>query len=389
VEKEHKRIWDLQHTTVCKIVGLALDFDHLRKIGRKFHIIPKNDDIDREFALHASIVGMCGKENPVARHVQKTLEKRFAPYVKSLSQKDMNEIGDLIVGGREQSGVPLWAILWELAVTRFSQDERVEAMLFGYIHMLEHKLLKEFWTRPEGRQELEDRQRLEITELRRDLLELKSERTKLERSNEKLKNSIILNNPSPGSDVGRVGDTAARDKIGRLKGLLEESREKSRRLEEQCARFQSRAEALTREFVLRESKDSTEVEQSMRPTCSFSAACRLEGKRIAMVGGIDGLESHYKQCVEQWGGEFCRHDGRCCRGGRKLEECIRNADLVVCPISVNSHFGAKGVKSVCRKHGIKCCFPDSAGLESFRGTLVRHFAPEEPVSEDCCIGRSA
>lgn len=77
--------------------------------------------------------------------------------------------------------------------------------------------------------------------------------------------------------------------------------------------------------------------------------------------------------VEESGGEFCRHDGRSCRGERKLEECIRNADLVVCPTSVNSHFGAIGVKKVCRRYGISCCFPDSAGLGALRSALSQHF----------------
>ena len=101
-----------------------------------------------------------------------------------------------------------------------------------------------------------------------------------------------------------------------------------------------------------------------------------------MVGGIDSLEVHYRNLVEQSGGEFCRHDGTCCRGERKLEECIRNADLVVCPVSVNSHFGAIGVKKVCKRHGISCRFPDSAGLGSLRTILLQHFTPDQEIPRD-------
>lgn len=100
-----------------------------------------------------------------------------------------------------------------------------------------------------------------------------------------------------------------------------------------------------------------------------------------MVGGVDGLEAHYRRLIEDSGGNFCRHDGKCSRGERKLEECIRNADLVVCPINVNSHFGASGVKKVCKRYGIACRFPDSAGLAALRSTLVAHFTATQEISE--------
>ncbi len=37
-----KKIWELQHTTICKVVGMALDLEDLKKIGRKFGLPPKN-----------------------------------------------------------------------------------------------------------------------------------------------------------------------------------------------------------------------------------------------------------------------------------------------------------------------------------------------------------
>jgi len=115
--------------------------------------------------------------------------------------------------------------------------------------------------------------------------------------------------------------------------------------------------------------------------CCLLSHC-LRGKRIAMVGGMDNLEAHYRRLVEQSGGNFCRHDGKCSRGDRRLEECIRNADLVVCPIRINSHFGTSRVKKVCRRYGITCCFPDSAGLGALRATLIQHFASNQKISNN-------
>ncbi len=166
-------------------------------------------------------------------------------------------------------------------------------------------------------------------------------------------------------------------KIERLKLLLDETRERKRELEDECVRSGKQIEVLTAELLAHENQKLGMDERSDDMACPCHERCCLIEKRIAMVGGIDSLEAHYKTLVEESGGEFCRHDGRSCRGERKLEECIRNADLVVCPVSVNSHFGAIGVKKVCRKHGIDCCFPDSAGLGCFRGVLLEHFTSDQ------------
>jgi hypothetical protein len=161
----------------------------------------------------------------------------------------------------------------------------------------------------------------------------------------------------------------------RLGALLDESRMKNRELAEEYSQAQRQIEALTQELILREKADAVGNAETVKD-CPCTLTHCLRGKLIAMVGGIDSLEAHYKNLVERSGGEFCRHDGKCLRGERKLEECIRNADLVVCPINVNSHFGARGVKRVCRRHGIVCSFPDSAGLGALRNVLVQHFASE-------------
>ena len=76
------------------------------------------------------------------------------------------------------------------------------------------------------------------------------------------------------------------------------------------------------------------------PQCNCPARIVLEGRSVAMVGGIGSLEHHYRELIEEMGGRFCRHSGDCRRGERLLEDCISAADLVVCPIKVNSHNAA-------------------------------------------------
>lgn len=381
---QQKKIWELQHTTVCKVVGMALDLEDLKKIGRKFHLYFKEACVDEEFALHSAIVGFCGKDGKISRHVQKLIEARFQRYAKRLSQQDAGGITEFVLNEAQADGIPLWAILWHLATSRAVGGDRVETALFGNMHMLEHKLLKDFWNGSAAdRDKQESRRQEEIDSLKRELISLRSANARLEKENQRLTERLDRSSrrvaPVPTPPISPVHNSLQEKKIERLKLLLEDSREKNRELEEERSQAQEQIEALTRELFLLERASLTANEKTQREACSCRLKHCLRGKRIAMVGGIESLESHYKSLVEQSGGEFCRHGGTCCRGERKLEECIRSADFVVCPISVNSHFGASGVKRVCKRYGISCCFPDSAGLGSLRSVLLDHFSPDREV----------
>ena len=86
------RLWQLQHTTICKVVGMALGLEDLKNVARKFHLIFKETCVDEEFALHSAIVGIYDKDSKISRYVQKLVEERFQRYVKRLSQRGAGEI---------------------------------------------------------------------------------------------------------------------------------------------------------------------------------------------------------------------------------------------------------------------------------------------------------
>gem|GEM_PF-836209 len=385
---KQKKMWELQHTTICKVVGMSLDVGDLRKIARKFVLRNLDPRADEEFVLHSSIVRWCGEESKISVYVQKLIEKRFSMYSSRLSRENLSEIAELAINDHADSRVPLWAILWYVATRNFPDGERIQTALFGFIHMLEHRLVKDFWNRATS---VHDRREAELKEqnnrLASELSGLRSLNRTLERENQGLtmrlaQASAVHAAPSPAAAVQREDTRFLNRRIEKLKLLLDEAREKGRELEEECRSSEKQIEALTQELLSREALDFGSDDSPTERPCPCPLRNCLEGKRIAMVGGIDSLEAHYRGLVERSGGVFCRHNGACSRGERKLDECIRNADLVVCPISVNSHFGATGVKRVCKRHGISCCFPDSAGVASLRSILVEHFGTEEVISEE-------
>ncbi|MEW6533409.1 MAG: DUF2325 domain-containing protein [Thermodesulfobacteriota bacterium] len=383
-----KNIWQMQHQTVCKVVGMALDFRELRKIAVKFGIVRRDPLMDEQFALHSSVVHLCGTDNRVSRHVQKLIERRFAAYSKRLSEVDAPDIVSTLTQTLQASPVPLWAVLWELATRRADDSAKLETALFGFIHMLEHRLLREFWESEVQRSgdidEQVDHAEL-IASLQRQLLELKRENKTLEASNSRLEARLAQAEAAraqPGihpittnRSLTPVNPSNDR-RMERLRSLLAEAQIRSRVLESEVA--QLRAELRDTSRTLLANANERPIPDSAPEHCPCPGRALLSGQTIAMVGGIGSLECHYRELVEAMGGCFFRHDGECAGGEKSIEDCIRKADLVVCPIEVNSHHAARAVKRVCKAHDIPCCFPRSAGLTGLKTAIESFHSRIEP-----------
>jgi hypothetical protein len=73
--------------------------------------------------------------------------------------------------------------------------------------------------------------------------------------------------------------------------------------------------------------------------------------RVAVIGGLDRLEPHYRRVVEAMGGQFLFHNGNCQGGCHRLRTAVCQADLVIFITRVNSHSALKVVKGLCKKTG--------------------------------------
>ena len=104
-------------------------------------------------------------------------------------------------------------------------------------------------------------------------------------------------------------------------------------------------------------------------TCPEYDSCP---KRILIVGGITKLKSHYRRLVKNSGADFEYHDGYMRSGKQGLEGPVRRSDIVLCPISCNSHGACSSLKRLCRKHKKPFCMLRSASLSSVSKALMGH-----------------
>jgi len=363
---------------------MALSLKDLRKIARKFRFSPDQDVMNEESSLHSKVVQFCRSENPVARHTEKLIEDRFGVHAKRLAGRDPEDVIRCVTEAPQELGVPLWAILWNIATRTSAELGRLETVVFGVIHLLEHQLVKDHWESliaEAGAEESQVNQASQIMPLKKSLLEIQREKTRLEKANEDLTRKLYaieaqhvaakIEAPHAHNDRAGCRCCAAR-KIERFKSALEETRSRNRELEAEVSELRREITELVAELSDRASASSEiDLTPAENPPQLNIA---LEGKSVALVGGIDSLECHYKSLIESMGGCFWRHNGNCCGGDKPLLDCIASADLVVCPIEVNSHMAAKSVKRLCKARGIPCCFPRSASLSGLKRAVEEHYS---------------
>lgn len=81
--------------------------------------------------------------------------------------------------------------------------------------------------------------------------------------------------------------------------------------------------------------------------CPAYVGCQ---RRVLIVGGIERMESRYRQLVEKEGGVLDYHPGNMQGGVKKLERCLQRADIILCPVNCNSHGACLMVKKLGKKH---------------------------------------
>jgi len=80
--------------------------------------------------------------------------------------------------------------------------------------------------------------------------------------------------------------------------------------------------------------------------------CPLEKLKVALIGGLDRLEEHYRAAFAELGAELHFHPGHCAgAGANRLRRAADHADIVVFITTINSHNALQVVKATCKKSG--------------------------------------
>lgn len=387
-----RKIWEFQGPTVCRILGLAFNEKEQEKVFKKLKL-GNGKQLPSAPEIHGCLVQSCTDSNLTSKYLDKMLEKRFELYQKRVEALNQKDICALIERGNTENGfrdVPLQALIWFAARNQDEEVDEIETRVFNAVHLREHRALRFYDSLcrmlPDGRaenviQELKkalaskeelqrryeklerkkEQLRLEIEELKKGKSQLALLLAEQERVSEKLK-----------WDLEKLDGESALEQVEGLKKEVEFLTKEIGILTEELLKRELNGVPVRADETLVYQRDDAEDElpQDSGIEDEEDISPSLDGRKVAFVGGLDSLVPYYKQAVECLGGTFCAHRGKWSQGKGDIEKIVDKADVIFCPVDINSHYACRNVKKTCKLMDKPCYFLRSSSLSMFRKELI-------------------
>ncbi|WP_320040410.1 DUF2325 domain-containing protein [uncultured Desulfobacter sp.] len=395
-------IWEIERNFKCPVIGAMLSVDKHKDILKKC-----GWDVSglKPYEYHSYLMGCMGDENAVSiktnnyiRHQSRKYMKQIAALYKKKNAKEVRALWN-DYSARGVIGPVMYAIVSH-------KDTQIDLLqdIHGEVHMMSHANMTEIFSirrkleasdqnliREKNKSSYKNKK---IKELVGQLRQASQEKAWLATENTRLKKQLggleaqTEINPVPGPDVNQD--------VERLEQALNRQREEALRtererkqLEIQLFSAENENAMLKDEFAQLSSifaAGADSVCSCREPeTCPVTGECpdqdcprrRLCARRIFMIGGITKMKSYYRQIVEKAGGEFDYHDGYLRSSNDDLAAKVRRCDVVVCPVSCNSHNACLKVKHLCARYNKELKILNSASLSAVTQALI---VPEDAVS---------
>ena len=361
---------------LCPVVGTCLTLKETQKIARHFQYVGDAT----AYKLHIWIIEACRKLPAVAKYVQKFLDRK---YRLALNRTDAYAGRELDRVWQEALKEGQIAGAFYAIITRADAPDAVHNQVFGDIHMMSHLQgaetraeLKELVQLRKTHEALQDRLKLlsgQVVALKKEREEFKRGLSQKEAELAELRRKIV---PLEQELISR--------REGReLNKLKAENRELAARLNQEQRTREKLEMRITKETVRQipgmylspaaqdPAPETAATPGNACPLANGEKCRRFCNKLILLVGGPDRRESHYRRLVEQdFGGIFLRHDGDCRNGQARLVNLVRQAEVVICPISCTSHQAYHCAKKWCKKLNKPCLLMHNTGVGALTRTLM-------------------
>jgi len=379
------KLWEIDDSLKCPVIGTCLDISEQKQILKKEGISVKNKS---DFEIHEIIVGSSEGEDCLSRRTDSWFNRKFKKEIITFAGLDEDEFVQLWKS-RFQNG-KIEGILW-VAATKSDLSDKAVREIFGDIHMEMHL---------NARKNREKRQKLDYQQEKNHILaqrlkEATSTKRSLTKENERLKKelsnicqvSALLENKKQELEL----ELAKLREESMVADLQEENHElhgEVKRLSKEIKDYQKKNKAIESQNYKLSSKLDTqrEMNDQLRKklemiTTQFSALNQtdeahpqfdLSQKRILIVGGITKMESYYRQLIEENGGIFEYHDGSMKGGAKELEHQMKRADVVLCPVDYNSHAASLAVKRLGKKHRKAVRMLSNSSLSTISNVLAEY-----------------
>lgn len=379
------KAWLIHEHFKCPVIGTCLGLDEQKKILRKAGYSIKNLST---YEIHGTLVNSLSGENRLSIRIDACLNRKFKKEISEFAFIDRPLFLD--TWKRHFKEGEFAAVLW-VAATRCDLIEGDVCFIFGDVHMQMHmnaannmKLRQQLSRTQEENEKIlirlnksaelrrilkkeNDKIKKELSELHGRYGNIEREKLNIEDELSKIKKSTIVfdlekENMELQSEIRKLKKEVSdqqqlqqqadifKDQNMQLCNELENRRKSTEQLKNEFKKTLDRITSLTR----------------CDETCPSFDLCK---KRILIVGGVERMKSAYRKLIEGNGGIFEYHDGHMKGGKKLLENQLKRADVVLCPININSHNACSTVKKYSKKHRTHVQMLPGSGLSAISQAL--------------------
>lgn len=380
-DTSRRKIWDLDGSLHCSVIGTCLTTGELRALIRKFVTFADGRATDHDF--HTIAVSSVRQRELLAKQIQKALDRRHAGPIRRFGEaKNPAELRRLWSEAKQAGEIPgaYWAVL-----THPRADQSLACEVFGDVHMLSHLV---------GAANRADIRRLHQLEEEKAALE-----EKLARQQAQLRDGIVSRDGKirelSGALSARIAVqsralipleaaagteseiTTLHSLIADLRKLLDREtarRERAEERSEELASAQTKSErarlALEDEArALRDELDAAEAQLGAAPAEETAEPIDLAGTTILYVGGRPHQIAQLRAVIERASGTLLHHDGGVEEHLDLLPGLVSRADMAFFPVDCISHRAALSLKRFCQQAGKTYVPLRSAGIASMLRAL--------------------
>ena len=371
--RQRLKLWELNPSVHCSVVGTCLTTGELRKAMVKVLRCNVSDLSDHE--LHSQAVGLCDQHSEGAKILHKALDRRHQGAISRFDKlRDEGAVMAQWADARRTGDIPgaYWAVLTHPEIGLAGMRRA-----FGDVHMLSHLV---------GAANRADIRRL--TALEQENAGLTA---KVERQQQRLHETITARDATirqlsalaalqaasearsePHSDDALAG---LRHLIADLQVRLGTEGERQERLERRLRHVTEASEAWQRraaeaEATIKVLHQELALLEQVNGAQASRTQLRLSARRVLYVGGRPGSVEQARALLTAAGGELLCHDGGRHDQPSLLPGLIGRADHVVFPVDCVSHDAALTVKRVCRRLGKPWSPLRAGGVGSFLAALA-------------------
>jgi hypothetical protein len=351
---------------ICPIIGTCLTLKELKKIAMRFGY---KEEVT-PYALHTSTIQACIEFRILAKYIQKYLNEKYQLIMKRIDRfegEDLFHAWQEAVENGELAGA-FWAIM-----TRADAPPSVTTQVFGDVHMMSHLQGAERRAEAKEMAGLRD----ESSRLKEEKDRLLSEINKVRGERDQAKKVVSEKEYEVTKLKGEI--RFLKERLTHLKESqeLQMLKEENSRLNEKLMNEEDLKKRLERrlDIIQEKLRSPVPIENFPERLPQFTQEDRrinLCKRRILYVGGMDRLEQHYRNLMEkEFNGIFEHHNGDYSNGNGPLEEMIRRAELVLCPVNCNSYNACLCVKKLCKELNKPFIMLRSAGLGSLKRAIFQ------------------